>query len=328
MTPSRKRLLEIIGKFEKAKVLVVGDLMLDEYIRGKVQRISPEAPVPIVEVLGDSSFNPGGALNVAHNIHSLEGAVFPCGLIGRDLYGRMLSRKMRQYQIEMGGVVTTTDRPTTLKTRVVAHSQQVVRFDRESREDISAKELQKILHFCAQKIQNVQAVIIEDYGKGVIVPKLIREIVHLCKARKIPVLVDPKEKHASYYEGVTALTPNLKEAVAMSGLDQDGQKENVDAVGKALLEKLKCEAVLITLGEKGMALFQKKEATTYIPTAAKQVFDVSGAGDTVIATFALALASGANMKEAAFLSNLAAGVVVGKLGTATLNRKELEAVLP
>lgn len=328
ITPKEKsRLFNLIDRFSSTSILVVGDFILDEFVWGSVRRISPEAPVPIVEV-DRQSFMPGGALNVAHNIKTLAGTVYPCGVVGRkDIYGRMLVREIRREKIDTGGVIYDANRQTTLKTRVIAHSQQVVRFDRENADDLKPVDTKAILNFAKRIAKNVQAIIIGDYGKGVVTPELIRGLVQLAKIHQIPVLVDPKEKNFAYYKNVTAVTPNKKEAYAAYGSENDSQPASLQEVGKGLLKKFKCDSVLITLGEEGMALFEKKGSVTKIPTAAREVYDVSGAGDTVIAVFALALATGASMKEAAIIANAAAGVVVGKLGTATLTRQELKDAL-
>ncbi len=320
----KKRFLEIIHSFKKARILVIGDFILDQFIWGSVDRISPEAPVPVVNVQRES-FMPGGSLNVANNVHALGGVVVPCGVVGRDLTGRMLVKVIRRECIETGGIVYTHDRPTSIKTRVIAHSQQVVRFDREKNQPVSGEQVKKLMRFVQQRIRQTDVVILEDYGKGVIQPELIRQVVKLARKYKKPVLVDPKEKNFSYYIGVTAVTPNRKEACAAYG---NGAAElPLEKVGRGLLKKWKCKAVLMTLGEDGMALFEDKMPTTKVPTAAREVYDVSGAGDTVIGVFALALAAGAKMREAAILSNFAAGIVVGKLGTATVLPKELEAAV-
>lgn len=311
-----------IDRFSKVKMLVIGDWMLDEFVWGTVERISPEAPVPVVRVERES-FVPGGALNVANNIRTLGGYVFPCGLIGRDLMGRMLVRAMRKEGIDTSGAIYDPNRPTTLKTRVVAHSQQVVRFDREQNRDLNQDLLKKAISFIDRVISKVDAVIIEDYGKGMITSELLTYVLKKSKMFKKPVLVDPKEKHFSYYQGVTAITPNRKEAVSAYGRIKNGELPDMNEIGKALVKRFSCQAVLITLGEDGMMLVEKNGSVTKIPTAAREVYDVSGAGDTVIAVFALAIAAGATMKEAAFISNHAAGIVVGKLGTATLTREEL-----
>lgn len=321
----KKRFLEIVENFGKCRILVIGDFILDQFVWGSVKRISPEAPVPVVNVERES-FMPGGSLNVAHNIRSLKGGVYPCGVLGRDLYGRMLLRTMRRQGIETGGIIYDPLRPTSLKTRVIAHSQQVVRFDREKTDDISPADLRKILKFVSERIREVHVIVLEDYGKGVMQPRLLREVVKLAKKFKKPVLVDPKEKHFVYYQGVTCITPNRSEAY--TGYERThgpwNKPPTLEQVGWGLMKKLNIESVLITLGEDGMALFEKNKKITRVPTAAREVFDVSGAGDTVIATLALAMAAGAKMQEAAKLSNLAAGIVVAKLGTATVTPAELK----
>lgn len=321
--PSPARLREISRRLPQARVLVVGDFILDEFIWGSVSRISPEAPVPVVNV-NRESFLPGGSLNVANNLRSLGGTVFPCGVVGRDLEGRLLTRRMRQMGIDTGGVVTDAARPTTIKTRVIAHSQQMVRFDREKVEAITQADARKIVQFVRKKIKEVDAVIIEDYGKGVIGPFLLEPLIRLVKSHGKPVLVDPKEKHFPLYRGVTAITPNRAEAYGAFGGSPNGQERTLEQVGRSLLKRLQSKAVLITLGEEGMALFEQNRPTVKIPTTARQVYDVSGAGDTVIAVFAMGLAVGATLAEAAVLSNLAAGIVVGKLGTAAVEPSELD----
>lgn len=317
----KKRFGSLVKKFTKTKILAIGDLILDEFIWGSVKRISPEAPVPVVDVKRES-FMPGGNLNTAHNVRTLGGTVYPCGIIGRDLWGRMLLKKVKQEGIDVGGIMYDDDRQTTLKTRVIAHSQQVVRFDRENIQPLSPKYIKQLLRFIESKIQDVDCVIIEDYGKGVIVPKLLKQVIALASKYKKYILVDPKENHFSYYKGVTSITPNYKEALSACGIS-NGDTCDIHAVGVQLLKKLNLESVLITMGENGMMLVENNGDCTHIPTAAKEVFDVSGAGDTVIATFGLALAAGASLKEAAMISNIAAGVVVGKVGTASLVPDEL-----
>lgn len=318
------RLLEIVQQFSRARILVAGDFILDEFIWGDVSRISPEAPVPVVNVKRES-FLPGGSLNVANNIRTLGGTVFPCGVVGGDLEGRMLLRGIRRLGIETGGVLVDRKRPTTLKTRVVAHSQQVVRVDRENAEPISQENAHRILQFVKKKINEIDVVVVEDYGKGMIEPLLLKPLLKLAHQSKKPVLVDPKEKHFMLYKGVTVITPNRFEAYGAYGASLNGHtpRPDLETVGQGLLKKFALQAVLMTLGEEGMALFEKNRASTRISTTAREVFDVSGAGDTVIAVLALGLAAGANLREAAFISNLAAGIVVGKLGTATVEAGEL-----
>ncbi len=319
----KKNLVKWLSFFKKSRILVVGDLILDHFIWGTVNRISPEAPVPVVEVKRES-YMPGGSLNVANNIRTLGGTAYPCGVIGRDRDGQMLMQVIRKKGINAGGIMDDASRPTTLKTRVIAHSQQVVRFDREKSAEIDRDNLGKIVRFIKKTISTIDGIVIEDYGKGVIQPALLKEIVRLAKRHKKFVLVDPKEKHFPYYVGVTAITPNRKEAYGALENHQPSENLSYAEVSRSLLKKLKCEAVLMTLGEDGMILVEKNGATTKIPTAAREVYDVSGAGDTVIAVLSLALAAGASMREAAILSNFAAGVVVAKLGTATVELKELQ----
>ncbi len=312
---------KIISQFPSSKIMVVGDFILDEFIWGSVTRISPEAPVPVVKV-DRESFMPGGSLNVAHNVSTLKGNVFPVGVLGKDLYGRMLVKAIRREGIDTGGVVYDAARPTTLKTRIIAHHQQVVRFDKECYEEITAKTKRALLSFIKKRIQSIDVVIIEDYGKGVITAPFLKQVIQIAKRAGKKVVVDPKEKHFTYYRGVTALTPNRYEAYTAVGLEPNS-KVPVEKVGSQIIRKLGLDCLLMTLGEDGMGLFEKNGKFHRIPTTAKEVFDVSGAGDTVIAVFALALASGAKPLEAAIIANLAAGVVVGKLGTATLDKKEL-----
>ncbi|MBU3758868.1 MAG: D-glycero-beta-D-manno-heptose-7-phosphate kinase [Candidatus Omnitrophica bacterium] len=297
--------------------------MLDQFVWGSVNRISPEAPVPVVNVQRES-YMPGGALNVANNIRTLGGTVYPCGVVGRDLEGRMLVKTIRREGIETGGVIYDESRRTTLKTRIIAHSQQVVRFDREKAEDISREDRARIMKFIQSVIGKTDVIIVEDYGKGVIQPPLLEELLRLARKHKIPVVVDPKEKHFSYYKGATSITPNRKEAY---GAIENSASMSLKELGSRLLQKLELESVLITLGEDGMALFEKDGSMTQIPTAAREVYDVSGAGDTVISVFSMALAVGAKMKDAARIANIAAGIVVGKLGTATVSPEELERAL-
>ena len=317
-----ERFLQWVERFKKTRILVIGDFILDQFVWGTVDRISPEAPVPVVNVQRES-YMPGGALNVANNIHSLGGMVYPCGVVGRDLAGRMLVKTIRSEGIDIGGIIYDPARPTSLKTRVIAHSQQVVRFDREQTAHVSEEVLKRIVHFVRRRIAAVDAVIIEDYGKGMIQPKLLRQVVRLAKGLNKPVLVDPKERNFPYYVGVTAITPNRKEAYTGAGVNHSEKDYTLEEIGRRLLKRLRAKAVLMTLGEDGMALFERKGSVAKIPTTAREVYDVSGAGDTVIAVFGLALAAGAAMKEAAVLSNLAAGIVVGKLGTATVLPAEL-----
>jgi D-beta-D-heptose 7-phosphate kinase/D-beta-D-heptose 1-phosphate adenosyltransferase len=317
----KSRFKKIISRFSEIKILVIGDLILDEFVWGEVTRISPEAPVPVVWVKSES-FMPGGAANVANNIASLGAKVYITGVVGKDERSGILKEGLIEKGINIDGVIDDDARPTTLKTRVIAHHQQVVRIDKERIDGISSNVLDRIVAYVKDIIDEMDAVIIEDYGKGVISVKLLKEILTIAKKKKKIITVDPKEEHFSYYKGVTAITPNHHEAAQAAGIKAK-DKGAILKTGKTLLRKLKCEAVLITLGENGMQLFEKNGVITHIPTVAQEVFDVSGAGDTVISTFTLALALGADIKDAACISNIAAGIVVGKVGIAVVTQEEL-----
>ncbi|MBU1148089.1 MAG: D-glycero-beta-D-manno-heptose-7-phosphate kinase [Candidatus Omnitrophica bacterium] len=312
---------KIISKFSKANVLVIGDLILDEFLWGDVSRISPEAPVPVVRVKSES-FMPGGAANVANNIHALGGKVYLAGVVGMDERGRILTSELAKKDMDVGGIVIDSERPTTLKTRIIAHHQQVVRIDKEKMDGLSIGLIGQIIDYVKEIIDEIDAIIIEDYGKGVVTPRLLQEVLRLARRHKKIVTVDPKEEHFHYYKGVSAITPNHHEAAQAVGIKAK-DADSIARIGKALLNKLKCEAVLMTRGEDGMQLFEKNGRVTHIPTFAQDVFDVSGAGDTVIGTFTLALASGASMIDAARISNTAAGIVVGKVGIAVATQEEI-----
>ena len=315
------KLKNIILNFKNSRVLVIGDLILDEFIWGDVSRISPEAPVPVVWVKRES-FMPGGASNVANNLKSLGARTFITGVIGDDERGAILKGELEQKGIDTKGIAVDGSRPTTLKTRVVAQHQQVVRIDREKVEALSDSMVSRIINYTKNTIDKVDAVIIEDYGKGVITPKLLKNIVPMIRARKKIVSVDPKEENLDYYKGINLITPNNNEASRSVGFEI---KDDITLkrAGEAMLEKFKCRIALITLGENGMAVFQKDKPMKRIPTVAQEVFDVSGAGDTVIACYTLALSAGADPVQAAHISNCAAGIVVGKVGIAVVTPDEL-----
>ena len=312
---------KIISKFSKTNVLVIGDLILDEFLWGDVSRISPEAPVPVVRVKSES-FMPGGAANVANNIHALGGKAYLAGVVGMDERGRILTSELAKKDMDVEGIVIDSERPTTLKTRIIAHHQQVVRIDKEKMDGLGIGLIEQIIDYVKEIIDEIDAIIIEDYGKGVVTPKLLQEVLRLARRHKKIVTVDPKEEHFHYYKGVSAITPNHYEAAQAVGIKVK-DADSIARIGKALLNKLKCEAVLMTRGEDGMQLFEKNGRVTHIPTFAQDVFDVSGAGDTVIGTFTLALAAGASMIDAARISNTAAGIVVGKVGIAVSTQEEI-----
>lgn len=315
------KLNSIVRNFRKAKVLVVGDLILDEFIWGDVSRISPEAPVPVVWVRRES-FMPGGASNVANNLSSLGARTYLIGVIGDDERGAILKGELEQKNIDVSGVVADESRPTTLKTRVVAHHQQVVRIDKEKVDGLSDDLIKRLINNIKNVIEKVDAVIIEDYGKGVITPKLLKEVVPFAKTRKKIISVDPKEEHLRYYNGITLITPNNHEASKAVGFEIK-DAVTLKKAGQIMLKKFKCKIALITLGENGMAVFERDKPMKHISTVAQDVFDVSGAGDTVIASYTLSLASGANPLQAAHISNCAGGIVVGKVGIAVVTPEEL-----
>ena len=315
------KIKQIVSNFKNANVLVVGDLILDEFIWGEVSRISPEAPVPVVWVKRES-FMPGGASNVANNLRSLGANTFVAGVVGDDERGAILKGELEQKGIDTGGIFVDNTRPTTLKTRVVAHHQQVVRIDKENIDALSEAMISRVIDYTKKIIDKIDAVIIEDYGKGVITPELLKKIVPLArKAQKI-ISVDPKEEHLKYYKGISLITPNNHEASKAVGF-QIKDEQTLKKAGTAMLKKFKCKIALITLGENGMAVFQNNKPMKHIPTVAQEVFDVSGAGDTVISCYTLSLAAGADPVQAAHISNCAAGIVVGKVGIAVVTPDEL-----
>jgi D-glycero-beta-D-manno-heptose-7-phosphate kinase len=320
MTLSRTRADQLISGFAGKSVLVLGDLMLDQFIWGKVRRISPEAPVPVVEVAKET-YHLGGAGNVAANIRALGGLPIPLGLVGEDFAAGQLTDLLKTNGIEASGLLAATGRPTTVKTRIVAHSQQIVRADRESKALLSAEDNAALAAAFLKWLPSAGAVVVSDYDKGVVNRTLLAEVLPAAKRARIPVLLDPKVHHADYYKPITLITPNHREAELLTGMTIENQHQLEDA-GRKLLEKFECPYALITRGEEGMSLFFAG-GSHHLPTFAREVFDVTGAGDTVIATLALAQAGGATMEESATLANHAAGLAVGKVGTATVNPAEL-----
>jgi D-beta-D-heptose 7-phosphate kinase/D-beta-D-heptose 1-phosphate adenosyltransferase len=319
----KKRALEIITDFSKAGVLVIGDIMVDHFIWGKVSRISPEAPVPVVDVQKDSILL-GGCANVLNSIYALGGKVYVAGVIGADDIGQDLVSELRSRKIDTAGIVVEKGRPTTLKSRVIAHGQQVVRFDQESRKPIPKSSTQKILDYVKSLHNKIGAIVVSDYSKGVISRELIEGIKSIVKDSNIFICLDPKQSDFSVYQGVHVITPNHHEAQRAAGMEINNG-DDLLLLGETLLKKYDFQTILITRGEEGMSLFEKgrKIVPTYFPAQAKEVYDVTGAGDTVIGVLALALAAHAKIKEATCLANLAAGVVVGKIGTSTVSREEL-----
>ena len=313
---------------KKTRVLVIGDVMLDQFIWGGVTRISPEAPVPVVDFQRESIM-PGGAANVSRNLAALAVPTELFGAIGYDDAGRQLQKLLTAQHIGCTGLVKSASRHTSLKTRIVAHRQQVVRIDRETRDGLDTKLTGQLIAALKTKIKNADAVIIGDYGKGVVTQLLLNEVKTLCRKRGVWLSLDPKPVHHLNLAGLSLITPNRKEAFELADLPDETRAtvpladKNLMLVAQRLLKELSPATLLITLGEQGMLLCQRGQQPFHIPTIAQEVFDVSGAGDTVIATFTLAIAAGASPVEAAILSNHAAGIVVGKIGTATTSPEEL-----
>jgi rfaE bifunctional protein kinase chain/domain len=324
------RLEQILQRAPATRILVIGDLMLDEFVWGKVARISPEAPVPVVEVTGES-FYPGGAANVARNLREFIQNVAVVGMVGKDPSGQQLRELLSKNKIDMSNSIEDGTFRTIVKTRIIAQHQQVVRVDRVQISAPSPKQTAQVVRTVREKIPEIDAIIFEDYGKGFLGSELVAQICRDAKAAGKIVAADPNPRHLIDWPGITVATPNRAEAFQAAGIPLcdagASPKEDVDLAraGETLLKKWDTKYLLVTLGEHGMMLFQKKEPPHHIPTKARQVFDVSGAGDTAIALFTLALCCDASPIEAAEIANHASAVVIGKLGTATVTRDELVA---
>jgi len=325
---SSSRISKLLTAARHARLLVVGDVMLDQFIWGSVNRILPEAPVPVLDFQRES-FMPGGAANVARNLSALGAATELFGVVGRDPQAGQLKAQLAEHQVDCAGLVVSPSRHTSIKTRIVAHQQQVVRVDRETRGEIDGASARRLLDVLKPRLGKADALIIGDYGKGVITQAVLDELKKLCRQRGVWLSFDPKPVHQLNLSGLSLITPNRKEAFELGGLPDDTRDANplhdinlIRTAGR-LLNDLTPALLLITLGEQGMLLCRRGEKPFHIPTVAQEVFDVSGAGDTVIASFTLAIAAGASPLEAAIFSNHAAGVVVGKVGTATVTPDEL-----
>ena len=326
-TPVTKRLKEILKHFAGQEIIVVGDIMLDHFIKGSVSRISPEAPVPVVAV-NNEFYVAGGAGNVAVNLAALGAKPVMISVIGPDLGGEMLKEILQSKGIATYGIAEDKDRPTTQKIRVMAEQQQIVRFDRESKKTISREIAAVCMKNFERAVQTAKGVILSDYGKGMLSDQNIKTIIAKCRKRKIPVCVDPKIDNFKKYKHITCMTPNTKEAWEGAGESPKAGEQAIINLGNKILKMLNADSVLITRSADGMSLFEKgKKLPTTIPTMAREVYDVTGAGDTAISVLTIGLAAGASLPEAAVLSNYAAGIVVGKSGTATATRKEIEGVL-
>jgi D-beta-D-heptose 7-phosphate kinase/D-beta-D-heptose 1-phosphate adenosyltransferase len=316
------RLRSLVRRFAGTRVLVIGDLMLDQFVWGDVSRISPEAPVPIVRVRRQE-VRPGGAGNVVTNVVALGGRADACGFVGRDPVGRTLLASLAGGGGTVEGVIASAAVSTTSKTRVIAHQQQVVRFDHDADERAAPERLlQRLRAWIERNARRFPVVVVSDYGKGVVTPELLDGLARLRARHRFAYVIDPKRPNFPHYRGASLVKPNLLEASVAAGIDIE-DRASLAAAGTRLLERWQADSILISRGEAGMTLFKPGARARHFPTAAHEVFDVTGAGDTVLATCALALAAGGSFEEAAILANYAAGVVVGKIGTATVSAREL-----
>lgn len=320
MSKNNQQLQKVVQQFSDQPILVVGDLMLDRFVWGRVERISPEAPVPVVEVVKET-VHLGGAANVAYNLAVLKARPLLVGVVGSDEAGDRLVEELHRQEISSEGIVRDKGRSTTIKTRIIAHNQQVCRTDREDKTPLSQGTVDQMRSTFQTLLEQVQGMILSDYAKGALSAALVVDLIQEARQAKKFLAVDPKSDDFSVYRGASIVTPNKKEAVRASGVEIVDEASFIQA-GEKLLEVIASDYLLITRGEEGMTLFEGKEHS-HIPTVAREVFDVSGAGDTVIASLTLAVAAGASIRDAAILANHAAGVAVGKLGTAAATGEEI-----
>jgi D-glycero-beta-D-manno-heptose-7-phosphate kinase len=315
---SSDRLENIKKWFSGKRIAVIGDLMLDRYFWGKVSRISPEAPVPVVEV-GEESTRLGGAANVANNIASLGGVPIMIGVVGNDAGAEMLRTLVAERGFPTDGIVVDNSRPTTIKTRVIAHAQHVVRIDHEEKGDLKKDVQERVLGCLKNQIDSLDGIILEDYNKGVLTKELISSVISLAKKHKKTITVDPKFNNFFEYKGVTVFKPNRKETEEALGRHM-AVFEDMEKSAKELLKRLDAENILMTLGEKGMILLEQDGSISHVETKARHVADVSGAGDTVIATLTMAMVAGASVRESAALANYAGGIVCGEVGIVPIDK--------
>jgi rfaE bifunctional protein kinase chain/domain len=315
-----ERLEEILSGFSGKRVLVIGDLMLDHYLWGNIRRISPEAPVPVVEVQSETH-RPGGAANVIHNLNAIGAKVFAIGVVGDDSNGHTLTSLLESANIDATGIVADTGRPTTIKTRVIARSQHILRADREDRRTVSG-EIREQLENRIRESEKVDVIFVSDYAKGLVSHELMDVVREVADVERTPVIVDPKGRNFEKYRNVTTLCPNQSEAFGALNIEDERDEQTIE-VGHELVRQLNLQTVLMTRGEKGISLFETGTKVTHIQAVSREVFDVSGAGDTTAAMFALALTCGASYTESAEIGNLAGGIVVGKVGVATVSLEEL-----
>jgi rfaE bifunctional protein kinase chain/domain len=318
---TRQRADELLRRASERFIVVYGDVMLDEFVWGDVTRISPEAPVPVVDIRRES-VHLGGAANVLANAISLGSRALVVGVVGNDRAGERLRSELKEAGATDDTLVVDENRPTTIKTRIIAHSQTVVRADRERRDPVDSQTEERIIEVLAETVEQAGAFVVSDYDKGAVTPRVLSEILPLAYERGIPVLVDPKIRNFDAYRPATLVTPNHHEALRLTNAEDHGD-EALKRAAHLIRARLDCESVLITRGEHGMMLLESYHEPVYVETVAREVYDVTGAGDTVIATLAVALAGGASMLEAAILANHAAGIVVAKVGTATASAEEV-----
>jgi len=322
---SPNRLDRCLSGFGKARVLVIGDIMHDVFIWGRVKRISPEAPVPVVEVERETSLL-GGAANVVNNVRALGAKTCVAGVIGRDRPGQAVLDALDAIKADRSCVHKSAARPTAVKTRIIAHQQQVVRFDHEEVRDIKPATFNKLWKSIEGVMPRTDAVVVSDYAKGLVSEKLMKKLVTLCRKRGSVLAVDPKPAHMDWYRGADVIAPNNAEASQAVGFELETDKD-VERAGAELLERLDLKAALITRGERGMSLLRPGRKPIHVPAKAREVYDVTGAGDTVVGALAVCLASGMDYPEAVKIANLAAGIVVGKIGTSVATVEEIKAAL-
>jgi len=316
-----ERARELMEKFPRRRLIVLGDLMLDEFIWGKASRISPEAPVPIVEVERES-VKLGGAGNVISNLVCLGAQGFPIGVVGPDEAAERLRSELKNLHVDSTGIIVDPSRRTTVKTRIIAHNQQVLRTDRESRAAVSEEVGEHLVMAFMSLAGAAEGVIISDYDKGTITPHVLRHVLAFSQEKGLPVFLDPKIRNFTHYSPVTLLKPNEREAERVTNKEITNE-EDLIAAGREIMDLVSCDHLLITRGERGMTLFSREGDIHHLPTVAREVYDVTGAGDTVMAVVALSFTSGATPLEAAILANYAASVVIAKVGTAAANRDEI-----
>lgn len=315
------KIKQLKNNFKKLKIAIIGDMMLDCYFRGDVKRISPEAPVPVIEVENEF-FRFGGAANVALNVLKLGGIPVPIGIIGADNDGTIFTSLVKESKMIQDGIIVDDSRPTTAKTRVIAGNQHVVRIDKESKKDISSKTEKKLFDYLNSQIKKLDGIILQDYNKGVLTPALIKKIINLANDNRVLITVDPKFNNFFEYKNVTVFKPNRKEAEDILAMKIKTDSD-ITKAGKTLLEKLKAKNILLTLGAEGIAVFEQGKEEKRMPTKARKAADVSGAGDTVIATLTMALSAGGNILEASYLANYAAGIVCEEVGIVPIEAAKL-----